>query len=210
MAPSIENSENIAINAKSEATDDVNPYCSCVQTAKQVFPELPLINAIDYPLNGTQENGEIVIIKYPNTYHIAPYKVGTSTLKLYNEGNYEPCEKTEREIPIDDPKIVGYFDYDLWLEIQKLSKTSQDILHCESRYNHYNPDGSILRGKDGEWGMGQFMKKTFSWFNEIRGREQLRMLDRLNPYDQVEMLDWAEKNNLLDHWACYDIASSVD
>lgn len=201
--PVIETSENIAVIAKSEATEAINPLCSCVSTAKQVFPEIPLIDAIDYPLNGTQENGEIVIIKYPNTYHIAPYKVGTSTLKLYNEGNFEPCQKTEREIPIDDPKIVGYFDYDLWLEIDKLSPQLKAILKDESHFNHYLPDGSVIKGKANEFGLAQLQRRTWNWFNELRSKQELpKLYDIFDPFEQIKMLEWAEQNNLLDHWSC--------
>lgn len=150
-------------------------------------------------------------MKYGDTYHVAPYKVGTSTIQIYNEGNYEPCQKTEREIPIGDPKILGYFDVDLWIEIQKLSPTLKDILWCESRNNHYTPIGSVVRGDSGQsYGIAQFQRKTWNWFNKLRYEKELpKIYDILDPYSQIEMLGWAEKENLLDHWSCYKPATSI-
>ena len=204
MVQSIVSTPNSSPQASQQATEEDNPLCSCVNTARQVFPEAPAINAIDYPLNGTLENGEIIIIKYEKNYHIAPYKVGTSTLYIYNEGNYEPCSKTEREIPIKEPKIEGYFDYDLWLKIQSMSTTTQSILKCESNFNHYKKDGSILKGDAGEFGIAQFQRKTWNWFNKLRAEQGLsKLYDILSPYAQLDMLEWAEKNNLLSHWTCF-------
>ena len=129
--------------------------------------------------------------------------MGTSTLHIDNEGNYEECVKTERDIPIDSENILGFVDYELWQEIQKLPKSAQEVLRKESNFKHYNSDSSVIRGKDGEWGMGQFMKGTWRWFSEMRQTKGLSMLDILSPYDQIEMLKWAWDNDLMNHWTTY-------
>lgn len=199
-----------AIGEATEAIVEPNVYSSCVATARQIYPKAPNTDAIEYKSNGTVENSEILIMQYPSkyeegkfVYHIAPYKLGTSTLHIYNEGNYVAGEKTERDILFDDEHIIGYFDIDLWLKIQELPKSAIDTLQCESGFKHYNSDGSVMRGNDGEFGIGQFMKGTWGWFTDLRRKEKLPLLDILNPADQIKMVAWAWDNGFQEHWSCY-------
>lgn len=204
--PQVVETTPISEKGQSEA---FNPYTSCVNTVRLTYPEAPVINASEYPLNGTYENSEILILKYANatgnTFHVAPIRATGTAITLGLEGNFKAGEKTEDRIIENNAKeIVGYFDVNLWTEIQKSSKTVQSILKCESNFNHYKPDGSILRGDAGEYGMAQFKRKTWNWFNSLRDKQDLpKLYDILDPYQQLEMLKWAEQNNLLDHWSCY-------
>ena len=82
--------------------------------------------------------------------------------------------------------------------IQTLAVASS-IIECESQGNHYNTDGTILRGPCGEYGVAQFMPETWDWFNELRGTN-LNILDK---DDQLNMLYWAIESGLAEHWVCY-------
>lgn len=171
------------------------------------------MDAIEFKGNGTVENSEIVILQYPSkyeegkfTYHIAPYKlIGTSTIHIYNEGNYEKCKKTERDISIDDDNILGFFDYELWLEIKKLPIEAINTLKCENNFKQYNSDGSISRGPAGEWGIGQFMKGTWSWITDVRraNDEPEILMDIMNPYDQIRQMKYMWDMGLQEHWNAY-------
>ena len=194
---------------------EYNVYGSCVATARQIYPDIPLMDAIEYKANGTVENSEIVLLQYPSKvsdgyiYHIAPYILEGDILHIYNEGNFVAGEKTERDISINDEHILGYWDLELWQKIQELPEDAIATLRCESHFKMYNPDGSILRGKDGEWGIGQFMSGTWKWFSSLRQKEGLRMLDILNPYDQVELVSWAWQNDMQSHWVCYNMTHDI-
>ena len=45
-----------------EATSSV--YCSCVRATQEIYPDIPLMDAIEFKGNGTMENSEIVILQY--------------------------------------------------------------------------------------------------------------------------------------------------
>ena len=68
-------------------------YCSCVFATREIYPNLPIQDAILFKGNGNVDNSEIVILQYKSSksdgyiWHIAPYHLGTSTLHIYNEGN---------------------------------------------------------------------------------------------------------------------------
>ena len=75
----------------------------------------------------------------------------------------------------------------------------EEILLCESGNKHYNPDGTIKKGKAGEIGIAQFMPETWREFNKIRGTN----LDIYNEEDQKSMIVWAFENGLQKNWSCY-------
>lgn len=213
--PKVEDNIVLALKTPQTATSspigDDKRYCSCVRAAKEVFPELPLWNASDFRPTGTRENSELVILRYKAknsndyVYHLAPYKLGTSTLHIYNEGNFEECQKTERDIALDDEHILGYWDYDLWLKIKNLPADLFQTLNCESQFQHYEyKSDAIMQGPSRDYGLGQFTRKTWNWFNESRAQQGLKKLYEIfDPFEQIEMLSWAWNNNLKDHWICY-------
>lgn len=85
-------------------------------------------------------------------------------------------------------------------KIQKISDpTIRATLLCESGDKQYKDDGSILRGKAGEYGVGQFMKSTWDVWNKQRGTT----LDIMNEDDELDMIQWAFAHGLQNHWTCY-------
>lgn len=69
------------------------------------------------------------------------------------------------------------------------------VIECESGWNN-----SAI-GAAGEIGLCQFLPETWKYFNELRGTN----LDIYNKEHQLDLIDWAFKNNLEDHWTCYHI-----
>ena len=187
--------------------------CSCVQYAQSLSPDIPLWDAIDYPVNTINPQvGDVIKLQYYNatttryTYHIALIEKITEEGYEIKEANYEKCKTSSRIIPKDDDNIVGFFDVALWREIKKLPQEIYDTLYCESRFTQYK-QGAVLRGDAGEWGIGQYMKGTWKWFTELRQKEHLKTLDILNPYDQLTMTEWAFENGFQSHWSCYKLGN---
>ena len=89
----------------------------------------------------------------------------------------------------------------IFLNYPQLSSSSGgllEILMCESGGQHYNLDGTIKRGKAGEYGIAQFKWNTFYWMSE-----QANFNGSIySAEDQVELLVWALENNLGFHWSC--------
>lgn len=69
----------------------------------------------------------------------------------------------------------------------------EEVIECESGWDN------SARGLAGEIGLCQFMPATWEYFNELRGTD----LDIYNEDHQLEMIDYAFKNNLENHWTCY-------
>ena len=200
------------IVAPEAESDEIGLYCSCVRTTREIYPEIPLQDAIEFKSNGRVENSEIIILQYKSkksdgyVWHIAPYKLVDEKIHIYNEGNFEECTKTEREIGLNDPAIIGFFDIELWKEILKLPKSAQEVIRKESRYQHYKTDGSILKSASNDYGLGQFQRKTWNWFNKLRAEQGLpKLYDIFDPFLQVQMMAWAWDNNLMTHWITYEV-----
>ena len=206
----------IAVSSPTEPVKEPDITTSCVRYVVSKVPEAPLIDAIDYPVNTINPKvGDIIKLQYYNAttskfiYHIAYLEEITEEGYKISQGNKPKNATSTETIKKDNDNIVGFFDVQLWREIQKLPQDLQDTLKCESNFSHYE-HSAVKRGKDGEWGMGQFMKGTWKWFTDIRRNEHLPLLDILNPYDQIKMMEWAFGKNLQSHWTCYDIVSSTD
>lgn len=84
-------------------------YCSCVKTARLLGAQLPYGNASQLVPNTTPSVGGVVIMRYPNAYHVAYIKALRADGILIAEGNYKHCEYTERIIPYTYPYIVGFW-----------------------------------------------------------------------------------------------------
>ena len=79
-------------------------------------------------------------------------------------------------------------------------KDMRDTLTCESTWRHYNSDGTILRGKAGEYGVAQFMWTTFEQYKKEAGRPELSIYVA---EDQLWLMEWMFENDLKSHWTCY-------
>ena len=195
-----------------EATSTPIHLSSCVLHLKELIPDLPNLDAIDWPINTiTPKVGNIIKFQYYNatttkyTYHIAVITEITEETYKINEANYEKNKETNRTIQKNDEHILGFFDVSLWREIQKLPKEIQDTLKCESGFSHYDSKGAVLRGKDLEWGISQWKKESWKFMTNKRRNENIKpiLLDILNPYDQLIMTKYAFEQGYQDWWTCY-------
>lgn len=80
-----------------------------------------------------------------------------------------------------------------------LGSIIEDVIQCESGWQHTDKYGNVIRGKDGEYGICQFMPNTWAHFNEIRGTN----LDITNREHQLSMISWAFSKGYQEHWTCY-------
>ena len=92
--------------------------------------------------------------------------------------------------------IAGYRYYP---SVYTVGAIMAKVVQCESGWNHYDKNGEVIRGKAGEYGIAQFMKSTWDWFNELRGTN----LNILNREHQLELMEWAFSEGLASHWTCY-------
>ena len=79
-------------------------------------------------------------------------------------------------------------------------KDMRDTLACESTWRHYNSDGTILRGKDGEYGVAQFMWATFEQYKYEAERPELSIYKY---EDQLWLMKWMWERDLKYHWTCW-------
>lgn len=73
-------------------------------------------------------------------------------------------------------------------------------IECESAFQQYQEDGSLLMGEHGEVGIAQFKQETWDWMNGMRGTN----LNIENALAQLNMMEWAFAHNLQSHWTCYN------
>ena len=134
----------------------------------------------------------VVLLSKPN-FALTPLKFNTDTFSIVNGSS------VMASTPSFSVKFVVLASFAGKNDILLVS----DILECESGVNHYNKDGTIKRGKAGEYGIAQFMPKTWAWLNKIRGTN----LDIYNEAHQLDLFVWAIKNGYQNHWTCWYKAS---
>ena len=92
--------------------------CSCVQTAKYLGVNIPSgHNAWDLkPNTDVPRVGQLALMAYIKTGHVAVIAEILEDGYLIVEGNYRTCQWTERIIPKDYPALIGFWDEDnYWL-----------------------------------------------------------------------------------------------
>ena len=86
--------------------------CSCVNTAKYILGKQysgSWGNAKDIPVDPFLKPEVGLIVKLnEGPGHIAVIISKTEDTITIDEGNYKPCQRTQRELRIDDPRILGY------------------------------------------------------------------------------------------------------
>lgn len=95
-----------------------NTLCSCVQTAKYLGVTIPGgHNAWDLVPNSDEPKvGQLVLMAYIKTGHVAVIAEILEDGYLIIEGNYRTCQKTIRVIPKDYYAKIGFWDEDkYWL-----------------------------------------------------------------------------------------------
>lgn len=94
-----------------------------------------------------------------------------------------------------------YSDYkELLKELSVKNQLLGCIVYKESHGEHWNTDGTIKRGKAGEFGVAQFMWATFYGFAGKMGFYDANILD---PTHQLLVMEWALNHGLEKHWTTY-------
>lgn len=91
----------------------VNPACYCVMAARDFSTStIPKINANDFAIfpSKTPTVGGIVVMKYPNAWHIATITSLEETGFWVVDGNFRPCEYTRHFIKWDNPAIYKFWN----------------------------------------------------------------------------------------------------
>ena len=94
--------------------------------------------------------------------------------------------------------LEAYFtEYGIMDKYDRADKT----LICESNYQT-----NVWSWNKSSFGVAQFTKATWKWFNELRGTE----LDYNNPHDQIEMFSWAWSKDMEHHWDCFCLSFELN
>ena len=87
--------------------------CSCVSYLRARGNKLPKGDAKDLVTNSGIAVGNVVKLRYGNTYHLAEV-IGFDHKHLrIKESNFLPCMVGQREISIDSKEIVGFWKYEI-------------------------------------------------------------------------------------------------
>ena len=73
------------------------------------------------------------------------------------------------------------------------------ITTCESGNRHYDKNGEIIKGQNGERGIAQFKEATFYWMADMA---KLENPEWENETQQIWLLNWAIENGYESHWTC--------
>lgn len=170
--------------------------CSCVRYVESLVPGVPLLDAIDYPINTIEPKvGDIIKLQYYNAsttrfiYHVALIKEVAEETYTFQQGNKPKCATSTETISKNDERILGFFNPERQKLIDNLTPIQRETLWNESRWSHYKHN-AVLRGAAGEWGVAQFLKTTWKWLAQLRRKEGLSMLDKLDFEDQITMFQY--------------------
>lgn len=99
--------------------------CSCIQTAKAEGVNIPAKhNAWDLePNSSIPVVGQLVLMQYKHTSHVAVLREIREDGYLIYEGNYKPCEYGTRLIPKDYYALTGF-----WVDSATTTVTVPEIL----------------------------------------------------------------------------------
>ena len=152
----------IAVPSPTEPLQEAIPdhLSSCVRHLKTLIPDLPNLDAIDFPINTLEPKvGDIIKFQYYNettkryTYHVAIIKEITEDAYEINEANYEAGKETNRTIQKTDEHILGFLNMDRQRLIDALTPIQKETLWNESGWSMYDTKGSVLTGTSEERGV---------------------------------------------------------
>ena len=94
--------------------EEYNIACYCVSYARMFVKDLPRQDAKDFVPNSNLQEGEIVILSYGTTRHVAVYEITLEGL-LVDEANFVPCKSGKRLIKWEelDKHLVGFYKTDI-------------------------------------------------------------------------------------------------
>ena len=94
--------------------EEYNIDCYCVSYARMFVKDLPRQDAKDFVPNSYLQEGEIVILSYGTTRHVAVYEITLEGL-LVDEANFVPCKSGKRLIKWEelDKHLVGFYKTDI-------------------------------------------------------------------------------------------------
>ena len=94
--------------------EEYNIACYCVSYARMFVKDLPRQDAKDFVANSNLQEGEIVILDYNGTRHVAVYEIKPEGL-LVDEANFVPCKSGKRLIKWEelDKHLVGFYKTDI-------------------------------------------------------------------------------------------------
>ena len=201
------------IYAETPVSEPESIYCSCVLTLRAEILDLPLLSAIDWPLNTIEPKvGDIIKLQYYNatttrfTYHLQIIReIAEENYKVY-QGNKPKCATSTEEIAKDDDRILGFYNQDRQRLIDALTPIQKETLWNESGWSHYDTKGSVLRGKDKEWGLIQVLKPSWKYLTDLRRRDNVKpiLLDKLSFEDQIIMFKFAFDRGYQNWWMGYN------
>lgn len=84
--------------------------CSCSKSAS-LTAKVPILNAEDYPINSTLQEGKLAVLRYGSQYHVVSYKITPTGLLARLEGNWKPCLLKDRLITWEelDRNLIGFY-----------------------------------------------------------------------------------------------------
>ena len=104
------NTQTEPVEEKPLITDnDTRVLCNCFSYVKEVHPELPRTSVIR---NNITHEGNIAVFYYPTSgvYHYAVVTSRNGDLISIDETNYRHCQFTSRNITLDYPYLLGFYN----------------------------------------------------------------------------------------------------
>jgi len=94
--------------------EEYNIKCYCVSYVRTFIKDLPRQDAKDFVPNSNLQEGQIVILNYGKTRHVAVYEITLEGL-LVDEANFVPCKSGKRLIKWEelDKHLVGFYKTDI-------------------------------------------------------------------------------------------------
>lgn len=123
--------------------------------------------------------------------------------KNEDESQFYDTQLAQWESPRIHHQVLGSLMGDNLLnEYMSMPEDQRGTIRCESTWRHLNKDGTVLRGKAGEWGVCQFMWDTFELFKRQSKKTDLSIY---SADDQIELMTWAfeQGDDYKKHWTCW-------
>ena len=129
----------------------------------------------------------------PCSYKETPVDVVDPDLPLDSDSN-----RISEQVPEDYLELVEYYA-NKYMVSPATAEWIKRSIDCESNFKQYKPDGTILRGQAGEYGIAQFKQTTFDQWKKYYG---LSELDILKAEDQIRLMILMFGTNREFHWTC--------